>query len=123
MRGPESTSLPMDFFFLGAGCTALEGEMVCPAWMVPPTEAEIPLLLLGSQDVEMTFNAKKLTYSLKHLAFNQDPKTPMIVKMIDDSFYMVLMREHLFFGCTCSFAFFLYVMTDTDTDTSRMKLT
>lgn len=85
----------MDFYINGSAFSSLESELVCPAWLVPPTDHERPLLVVSSDQREMEFEGRKVKFSVKKLTFNSAEDTPMIVKYLNNSWYAVLMREHL----------------------------
>ena len=90
---------PISFWLSGEKFHNIEGELVCPAWMIPPTEIQIPTMVLG-EDPEatyetMSFRGFDVRYGKSFLMFNQNPDTPVIIKKIRDKCYAMLVREHL----------------------------
>lgn len=96
-EGPASIS----FWLSGQNLHSTEGEVVCPAWMIPPTEIELPTMVFCSDEREEDYSLFKLDnghtirFAKSYLKFNQHEQTPVVVKKIGDKIYAVLMREHL----------------------------
>lgn len=92
--------VPISFWLSGLHCNSTDGEVVCPAWMVPPSEVAHPTLVLGQDDAvnmfkEIKFKGVPILYSTTFLKFNDEEETPVVVKRIGDKIYAVLVREHL----------------------------
>ena len=89
----------MTFWMSGMHHRQIEAELPCPAWMVPPTEVEIPTLVLGSDDESsqetFDFEGHKLSFKKIYLQFNPHEETPVIVKKMGTKLFALLVREHL----------------------------
>ncbi|CAK9033424.1 unnamed protein product, partial [Durusdinium trenchii] len=73
--------------YWGLHCNSTDGEVVCPAWMVPPSEVAHPTLVLGQDDAvnmfkEIKFKGVPILYSTTFLKFNDEEETPVVVKRI-----------------------------------------
>ena len=90
---------PISFWLSGAQYHLADGELVCPAWMIPPTDVAYPTLVLGhtkpDEASEFIFEGHRVWFAKHYLQFNQHEDTPVVVKKIDDRVYAVLVREHL----------------------------
>ena len=91
---------PISFWLAGEKYRNIEGELVCPAWMVPPTDIQLPTMVLGEDDEDkyetLSFAGFDVQYGKSFLMFNQNPDTPVIIKKIRDKCYAMLVREHLY---------------------------
>lgn len=87
------------FWLSGQQYHSADGEIVCPAWMVPPTDVEQPTLIVGQDEpskfTAFEFGGYKMFYQKTFLKFNDDPNTPVVVKKLANKLYAILVREHL----------------------------
>lgn len=90
---------PISFWLSGIHCNAADGEVVCPAWMVPPTEIANPTMIFCQDEKEnysrINFDGRTILYAKSFLKFNPEPDTPVVLKRIGDKVYALLVREHL----------------------------
>ena len=93
---------PLTFWMSGMQHHTIDSDLPCPAWMVPPTEIEIPTLTLrheggeeGDSHEVFDFEGHQLHFKKIFLAFNKHADTPVLVKKIGKKAFALLVREHL----------------------------
>ena len=94
-------------FYVNGNChNKLEGSVVCPAWMVPPTDLPFPILKVCETKSTMTFKGQELDYMMKYLGMPSNPDvaaaTPILIRVLHGRAYAVLMRSHLLLPQTSS---------------------
>ncbi|CAE7324697.1 unnamed protein product, partial [Symbiodinium pilosum] len=94
----------LKFYVSGHNVNKVDGSLVCPAWMVPPTDLRYPILSVRESTHSFTFKGKMLQYDMTYLGMplhdgddDLDParSTPVLVKVIKGSAFALLMRSHL----------------------------
>ena len=108
--GPRGSDEKIPFYISGAGYNAVENDLVCPAWMIPPVATcdpnKHPLLILDRSetrtlDVKVPGDDTKtlpLKYEIACLKFNADEEPKVLVKGLHGRAYMQLERQHLNLG-------------------------
>lgn len=90
---------PLTFWMSGMKHHSIDSDLPCPAWMVPPTEIDIPTLVLrheqGDSGEVFGFEGHQLHFKKIYLSFNTHADTPVIVKKIGSKAFALLVREHL----------------------------
>ena len=96
----EPTLWPLRFFVNGATVSKLDSQVVCPAWMIPPTDLASPILVVKTHVASMAFKGKNLVYDIKYLSMphteDEARSTPVLIKVINGRAYAMLMRRHLY---------------------------
>ena len=89
----------LPFYMSGSSVNKLDCAVVCPAWMVPPTDFRNPMLRVGASEETMDYKGQSISYWLPHLYMPQSPDemecTPVLVKIIGGKAYALMMRAHL----------------------------
>ena len=101
----ESTyEYELKFYMSGRNVNKVDGSLVGPAWMVPPTDLRYPILSVRESTHSFPFKGKMLQYDMTYLGMplhdgddDLDParSTPVLMKVIKGPTFALLMRSDL----------------------------
>ena len=98
---PEFDKHTMQFYVNGSNVNKLESSVVCPAWLIPPTDLAAPILKVSFDDEHnLEYRGKTIKYYIPCLVMPQTTddanNTPVLLKIINGEAYAHLMRSHLY---------------------------
>ena len=89
----------MNFYVNASNFNKLEAPVVCPAWLIPPTDLSAPILTVDLHEQSREYKGKNIKYWIPYLRMPHTSEdvfaTPVLVKIINGVAYAHLMRSHL----------------------------
>ena len=96
--GNSDMAMDVDFVH-GANNSKIDSSVVCPGWMIPPTDLASPILKVHEAKHTMQFKDGSIEYTVPYLAMPASDEdaitTPVLVKVVNGKAFAVLMRSHL----------------------------